>query len=477
MMSLSPIQIVSLAATIAIVLGVGMYVARSVRTAEGFSLAGRSSGAVLIAGSILGTCIGGSATVGTAQLAATIGLSAWWFTIGIGIALMNMALLYARPLRRTGLETIPEYLSIHFGRSAGPLTSIISSLGTLFSVVATALAGIHTIAMIFAVPPWSAALIVVALVAAYVGFGGMKGASVSGVLRTAVITGVLGFAGVVAALSVSRMPDIDAVLPPIPWFSLWVGGFGDWVGNLASLIVGMLCTQTYVQAIYSASNTRMAAIGTMAAALVAIPVGLPSVAVGMFMHAHHPELPPVLALPMYFARYLPPWLGGIGLAGILLSVVGAIAGLSLGIGTMIANDIGRGLLRVTENHRILVINRVSVLAVACLSMTIALFSLDSSLLEWNYLSFAVRGAGVFLPLTLAIFLPGRLPAFWAILSMVASTAAAVVAQFFVSLPVNPLFVGLIVSAALIVPGILLSVIPGRSAAALTVDVRASGRGR
>jgi solute:Na+ symporter, SSS family len=472
MISLSFIQIASMVATVVIVLGVGIYVARSVTTAEGFSVAGRSSGPVLIAGSILGTCIGGSATVGTAQLAATIGLSAWWFTTGIGIALVIMALLYARPLRRTGLETIPQYLAIHFGPHAGPITTIISSIGTLLSVVAPALAGIHTIAMIFGVPPWAAARIVVALVSAYVEFGGMKGASVSGVLRTVLIAAVLGIAGIAAALSLARTPELNTVLPAFPYFSMWGQGAGSAFGNLASLIIGMLCTQIYIQAIYSATDTRQAVVGTTAAALIAIPVGLPSVAIGMFMHVHHPEIAPVLALPMYFSLYLPPWLGGIGLAGILLSVIGSIAGLSLGIGTMIANDIGRGLLHVTANRTVLLINRLSVLAVTCAAMLIGLSSLDSYLLDWNYMSFAVRGGGVFLPFTLAIFWPGRVTAFWAILSMIAGTAAGILAQFF-ALPFNPQFVGLIVSAALILLGIVLSVVPGRSAAALTID--ASGR--
>jgi len=53
-----------------------------------------------------------------------------------------------------------------------------------------------------------------------------------------------------------------------------------------------------IQAIYSASNTKVAMIGTMTAALITIPVGLPSVAVGMFMHAAHPGMQPILALPM-----------------------------------------------------------------------------------------------------------------------------------------------------------------------------------
>ena len=106
--SLAHLAIMSM--TIGLVLAGGLYAARSVKSAEGFSLGGRSAGIPMIAGSIAGTCVGGGATVGTAQLAGSIGLSAVWFTIGVGLSLLIMGLIYARPLRYTGLETISQYL-------------------------------------------------------------------------------------------------------------------------------------------------------------------------------------------------------------------------------------------------------------------------------------------------------------------------------------------------------------------------------
>ena len=111
-MQLSILQISIIAVTIAIALGGGIYAARSVHSAEGFSLGGRSAGVPMVAGTIAGTCIGGGATVGTAQLAGTVGLSAWWFTIGTGLALVIMGLFYAKPLRGTALETIADRKSV-----------------------------------------------------------------------------------------------------------------------------------------------------------------------------------------------------------------------------------------------------------------------------------------------------------------------------------------------------------------------------
>lgn len=91
-MSLTFLHILIISATVFAVIGSGFYVSRSVRSSAGYSVAGRSAGASLVAGSIAGTVVGGGATVGTAQLAYSFGLSAWWFTLGSGIAFILMGI-------------------------------------------------------------------------------------------------------------------------------------------------------------------------------------------------------------------------------------------------------------------------------------------------------------------------------------------------------------------------------------------------
>ena len=458
----------SLALTVIVILVAGAWSGRNVDSAEEFSLSGRSAGRTLIAGSMLGTCVGGASTVGTAQMASALGLSAWWFTIGLGAGLIVLALFYARTLRGSRLETISQYLGAHYGPMAGALTSVVTALSMLFSAVASVLAGIHVIAMLTGCRPWAAAFAIVVLVVCYVVFGGMKAAGVSGLLKMAVIWVTLCVAGVAATLSLIGLPGFDAVFPAFPWFSLTARGLDDCIGNFLSAVVGMVCSQSYVQVIYSASDARTATIGTIAAALITIPVGLPLIAVGMFMHAQHPDLSPVMALPVYFITYLPAGIAGMGLAGILISVVSSTAGLSLSVGTLVANDVGRNLLRISERH-VLTLTRISVAAFAALAVAVALANLDSYLLDWNYISLALRGAGVFLPLTLTILWPRRLSPSWAVTSMAASIALAIVGRVVVAIPLNPLFTGMGASAVLIAIGLIV----GKPAPQLAAE--ASGR--
>ncbi len=153
-MSLTFLHILIISATVFAVIGSGFYVSRSVRSSAGYSVAGRSAGASLVAGSIAGTVVGGGATVGTAQLAYSFGLSAWWFTLGSGIAFILMGIFYAKRLRNTALETIPQYLELYYGKKAETLSSIISSIGILLSAVASSLPGIEIISALFGLTPF-----------------------------------------------------------------------------------------------------------------------------------------------------------------------------------------------------------------------------------------------------------------------------------------------------------------------------------
>ena len=439
--------------TIALVTGVSTYLSRSVRSVEGYTLGGRQSGVPLVAGSIAGACIGGGATVGTAQLASIIGLSAWWFTLGAGISLIIMALFYARPLRSASLETISQYLELSYGKEAGAFASLASSLGIFFSAVASCLPGIYILSHLLNISSLQAALLLLFLVAVYGFFGGMKSAGIGGILKMAIIWISLFVTGISVCHSFQASPELLASLPDTPWFSLFGNGVENAMANLFSLIVGILCTQTYIQAIFSASSPRTAAVGALAAALIIIPVGLPCVMIGMYMHAAHPEVSPILVLPTYLLHYQPLPIGSIAMGGILLSLISSISGLSLGIGTMLSQDILSHLFPVDNSHTELLRTRIVVLGVVILASAVSIINEDSQVLFWNYMSMALRGGGIFLPLTLAVFRPRAIAPHWALLSMISSTATAIAASFF-KLSVPPLFLGLGISFALLLTGLM-----------------------
>lgn len=434
-MNLTTMHAVIILFTVALVIGIGIYHSRSIKSAAGYSVGGRSAGVPLVAGSIAGTVVGGGATIGTAQLAFNFGLSAWWFTLGSGIAFILMGLFYARRMRGTGLETIPQFLSLNYGKKAEELSSVISSIGILFSAVASCLPGIEIISSLSGLDPVISSVLLIVMVIGYTFF----------------------VAGFEAMESLYGTPEWASL--PAADMDLFGRGFELSMANLFSVIVGVLCTQTYIQCIFSASTPVTAAFGCFAAALIVIPVGLPSVAIGMYMHAFDPNVSPILVLPSYLINHSSTLIGGLAMGGILLSLIGSIGGLSLGIGTMISHDIIMPITKITDDLKLLKVTKLTVLAVMILACLISIANRGSEVLFWNYLSMALRGGGIFIPFTLAVFLPGHLTKTWAVISMAGSTLAALLSVF-MGLPVEPLFVGLIASVIFILPGIRIKKIPG-----------------
>ena len=442
-MKLSLVHLVSLALTLLVTMLPGIIASRRIKSADDYNVGGRSAGVGLVAGSIIGTIVGGAATVGTAQLGFKLGLTAWWFTLGSGIALLIMALFYAKPLRASGLTTVAEFLVTNYGKPAGWLATVSSCAGIFFSIVASTLTALHLVAGIFGVNLYASAALILLITAGFVFFGGISGSGMAGIMKIVFVFASIFVGGVLAFFEMGGSAGLTAAFPAHPWFSLFGRGMEDGLFSLCSMIVGVISTQTYVQALFSAKDSKTAAVGCVTAACIVIPVGLPSVMIGMFMHAHHPDINSIDALPLYLSTYLPDWLGGIGLAALLLSALGSIAGLALGIGTMISRDIISKLWRSATSVNLLWASRFSVLLATVAAIVFVFFHLDSSILEWNYLSMALRGSGIFLPLTFCVFFPHKVRASMGVAAMGAGIFAALFWKNISPWQINSLFPALV----------------------------------
>jgi len=69
MIALTNTHIIGIIITLVLITAVGIYAGRMVKSAEDFSVGGRRATATVIAGTIMGTLVGGASTIGTAQLA------------------------------------------------------------------------------------------------------------------------------------------------------------------------------------------------------------------------------------------------------------------------------------------------------------------------------------------------------------------------------------------------------------------------
>lgn len=107
-------------------------------TSSGYFLAGRSLGAVFIAGSLMLTNLSTEQLVGLNGSAFTNGFVAMAWEVIAAVALVLMALFFLPRFLYSGIATVPEYLEHRFGRTTRAITTIVFILayaGILLPIV------------------------------------------------------------------------------------------------------------------------------------------------------------------------------------------------------------------------------------------------------------------------------------------------------------------------------------------------------
>lgn len=391
------------AATMIFVISVGVMASGKKIDEEEYSLAGRKANPFAVSGILLGALIGGASTVGTAEMAYVYGLSAWWFTLGGGIGSLLLALFIAEPLRKSGVTTLAQFLSRHYGLQMSRLAAVGSIIGTLIAVVAQFLASCALLSAIVPLPYWALNLLVAFLILAFIYSGGTKSYSAIGQVKLVLLYFTL-IACAVFAYKLGHTPRaLVKDLPRFPFFSLFARGVFKEMNACLSLILGTLGTQIYAQAVLSASSEKTAKRGALLSAILMPPIGLLGIWIGLALRREGVVIEPSQALPYFLYTYFPKALSGVAWATLFITSLGTAAGLSLGVATTISYDLYVSFKKLSSSRTILVINRLSLLCVIVVAFITSLRAADSLILQWSYLSMGLRGAGVFVPLVAAVF--------------------------------------------------------------------------
>ena len=455
--------IAGMVTAIALIVGLAIYTGAKKKDGK----KGGISSAV-VAGLIMGTLAGGSSTVGTAQLAYTYGMSAWWFTLGGGISCLVLAIIYVKPMRRSGSGTLVGMIGSEYGHSAGLAASVLNSVGTFINILAQLLAASTVVLVVLPQfgAGWAIALSALLMVL-YVVFGGAKGAGVVGILKLCLLYVSMILCGVLALRLLGGMPGLKSAAEDYTsatgrsFFNLFNRGFGTDMGACISLVLGVLTTQTYAQAIMSAHSDRDARIGAVISAVLIPPIGILGIVVGLYMRTvtDPAVFTAKTALTRFILDYsgLPGAVSGIHLGTLLITSVGTGAGLALGIAAIIRRDILGGRTKKLSQGFTEKLIIVAVLALA------AIFSVvvpSETILQFSFMSMGLRGCTVFAPLCFVIWAKGKVAPKYAVLSITVGSGVALLLGLMnlfgvLSLPCDAVFPGVAVGLAFMFTGLLL----------------------
>ena len=489
---------------VGLILTVGLLSGRRVKDSSDFLSGGAKAGTFLVAGAIMGSLVGSQATIGTAQLSFQYGFSGWWFTLGCCFGTLALGLAYSRKLRQSGCITELAIITREYGKASGGISSVLCSIGIFISVFSQVIACAGLLSTLFpGTPLWVGALLSALLMGLYVIFGGAWGAGMGGIVKLLLlcVVSLLGLGlilywshglqglwndlnAVLTGTSLGMVRQQAAGVPNIPdegalrsqFLSLTARGVVKDLSSGFSLLLGVLCTQTYAQAIWSGRSDRSARNGALIGAFAAPFIGLGGVAIGIFMRSHYmlraeaealaaagralPDLPilesTIRTLPTFALDHFPPLVAGIILGTLLITAVSGGAGLSFGMATILTRDILKRISRRWDDpKRELVAVRTCIGGILLAAVAVTVSLPDSLINDFGFLSMGFRACVLFLPMTAALWLPGRIDGRYILFSMILSPAADILAKV-LSLPGDPLLCGMAVSLLCCGIGYLLS---------------------
>lgn len=448
-------HIIGMALTLVSIMIIGINSGKNVKTAADFSTGGRSASTSLVSGALISTLIGGSSTIGTAQLAFNYGFTAWWFTLGTGLGCLLFGLIFIKPLRNSNVETIQEAITWEYGTLSGTITSILSSLGIILNIVAQILSANALMTAVFGISSALSAAITVVIMICYVTFGGVLGTGVLGNVKLFLTYFAIIFGAYkIWSLSGGTFLIFDS-LPKDVYFNMFSRGLGVDLGSLLAVVLGVICGQTYVQIVLSGKTDREAINATVISALLMPPVGLGATLIGMYMKVNYPFIESSQAFPLFVINHMHPLIGGAILATLLLALVGTGSGMALGFGTIMSKDIYKKFIDNNLDHKKeLAVNRTFIVISFVISALFASGNLQSSILKWGFMATGLRGVVLLFPMLGAFFFKNKINSRFAVSSSIAGVVCYFAGEVLLNANIDPVFTGVGASFIVFMAGYL-----------------------
>ena len=311
---------------------------------ESFLLYKGKNGIIVVASSIAGLAIGGASTIGIAENAFSVGLSAGWYDTAWAIGAVITAFLAVKYLRKSGYSTISALVNEMYGKNtsfimvvsmciiqSGIIALQYKAGGSILAALLPDVFDTHTGTFF--------SFIIFMLVAM---IGGMGSVSLTNVLNLILI-----YAGVIVAtvLVINNQGGWDAIQllvaaePDVPYLSL-TEGMG-WIGIISWIIIMIGNTnsiQGVVQIGLTGKDDRSAKWGYIIGAILMVPVGFICALLGVASKALLPDAAAAEALPKILMS-IPPVLGGITLSGLWAADMGTGCSMIIGLSTTVSSDI------------------------------------------------------------------------------------------------------------------------------------------
>lgn len=450
-MGLASVDLWIIAGYMVMLLAVGYYASRQVHTSADYAIAGRRFGMPVLLGTLIGSVIGASATMGKAGKAYEVGFAVMFASVAYFLGYLLLAWL-APKLRAANIDSLPDVLQRRFGPAMRVVAALVM-LAVVVPIFAIQLIACGLIVVEFigelGVSYTQAVALAAFIIVLYTLLGGLLAVAYTDLVQVLVMLLALGL--LLPFILVSDITSTGSLREALqsPSASLLGGMNWGYVLSFIPVFTAFVLIDPgawqRIAAARCAEDLRPAMLVTAGFYLAwsFLVAGLGVIAFNLY-----PELPASdAAIPRLVLDFMPPVIKGLCVSAIIALIMSTADSALLICGTTVSWDIVRVIRPNTKDKTLLLISRLVILFVGVLGCIFALNKL--ALFELNLVALGVFVSGLFAPLIAALFYPKATTI--AAISSACLGVVTVIGLYLMkftgglSLPVQPIFVSLTVS--------------------------------
>lgn len=344
---------------------IGLFSALKIKNPVDYFVAGKRNGVLQISGSLLASILGGSAILGSVNLAIHQGWAAAWYLLSASLGLWLLLPLVGK-VSKLGKFTLTDMLGRFYGQAARKMASVIIPLAWTGIVAAQIIAAAKILFSLFALPYADGVVISSVVFIGYTLIGGQVSILKTDFLQAIIIlVGIACSSVFLAFVHNANTTPVSASFPFNPNF-----------GPTDLLILFLTFSSTFVvgpdiySRVFCARNEKTARLSIIIVAAILIPFAFIMTYLGVFAveNLSSEQLTHSVVLIDLIAQYLPEWVLGL-MAAALLSAVLSSADTTLLTASMMLTEL---VYEDIDNRRSLRVTKLFIVLIGLASMLIAL---------------------------------------------------------------------------------------------------------
>jgi SSS family solute:Na+ symporter len=358
-----------------------------------FSKTKKGFGIFALAIALFMTHYGGGFILGGAELGYKYGWNGLIYSFSAGLGVILLGVLFSKRIfqenKKNDLETISQLLTYKFNDKKLSSLAAWLSIIALVGIASAQLFAAYKIFSLLNLSPQIYTLLITILIA-FFSIKGIKALAISGKYNL-----IIASLGALAACFIAFNIQSEIIQPQVQSFNL--------IPLIAILIPTVLYTligQDFHQKIYASKNQKITLIATLIAGIFLILMGIFPVFIGI-KSAELFLINASEAMPSFIMNTIPSLFKGLFIAAILAAVIGSAQSVINAASTQLSKDIILKKWQLTSKRMLLVESLLSIILIL-IAFFITLIS--SSIINNIILAYTLYTAGMFLPITLALFL-------------------------------------------------------------------------